>query len=118
MSKQLSAEWQQKIESDMHEISKKFKTDTEYGVGYDHGFHYGYSISAANYVPQLVEAQERINKLETALKNIQHPLKYLQEQANAEGSRLNGIYPVQLSESAAFLKGIAAKALSPNNKQK
>lgn len=112
MSKQLPEELQAKIKE---WASANAATEA---TTFDETRYVGIIDGAWWMAEQLVEAQERINVLETALKNIQHPLKYLQEQANAEGSRLNGIYPVQLSESAAFLKGIAAKALSPNNKMK
>lgn len=103
MSKQLSAEWQQKIEDEALELTKRFKDNNDYQAGYIQGFQDGYSKGAVVYGTQLIEAQERVErveKLEQALKRIQ---RYC---FGSNNTFLNDI------------KGYADEAISPDNKLK
>lgn len=70
MSKQLSAEWQQKIDDEALELTKRFKDNNDYQAGCIQGFQDGYSKGAVVYGTQLVEAQERIKTLEAVLSEI------------------------------------------------
>lgn len=118
MSTQLPAEWQQKIDDEALEFTKRFKDNNDYQGGYIQGFQDGYSKGAVVYGTQLLEAQGTVKTLEAALNNIVYPIKYLQDQANLEGAQLDTVYAIQLSKDASFLKDIATKALSPHNKLK
>jgi len=46
-----------------------------------------------------------------ALEKIASPLSYLQKEAEANGSSLNGIVALQLCNDASWLKEMASKAL-------
>jgi len=52
-------------------------------------------------------------RLREALKQIVNPIKHFQETAEREGAQLNGQVAITLSNSAAYLKEIAEKALTP-----
>lgn len=75
MSKQLPAEWHQKIDDEALELTKRFKDNNDYQGGYIQGFQDGYSKGAVVYGTQLVEAQERIAVLEEAIKKATTTLK-------------------------------------------
>lgn len=70
MSKQLSAEWQKKIEQEADEYREKTGCDT---VGY-YSTHRdrsaAYEAGATKYALKLIEAQERIKSLEYALNEL------------------------------------------------
>lgn len=70
MSKPLSAEWHQKIDDEALELTKRFKDNNDYQAGCIQGFQDGYSKGSVVYGTLLVEAQERVEKLEAALKAI------------------------------------------------
>lgn len=70
MSTQLRAEWQQKIDDEALELTKRFKDNNDYQGGYIQGFQDGYSKGAVVYGTQLVEAQGRIKTLEAKLRHV------------------------------------------------
>lgn len=98
MSKELSAEWQQKINAETKEASKSRVP------AYRFGYADGYENAAYNYVPQLTGAQERIKHLEGYLDRIE-----------------NGAVPANDREAWSWIETarlLANEALSPNSKVK
>ena len=55
--------------------------------------------------------KEQNDKLKEALEKIQNPVMYLQKQAQASGSKLDGLMAVALSKDCEWLKGIEFEAL-------
>jgi len=53
----------------------------------------------------------RIEKMQAALDEIAHPIKYLQAEADEKGTALNGYFAAELSNNAKYLKRIAELAL-------
>lgn len=47
----------------------------------------------------------------TALRNILSPIKYLQDEAEKDGARLDGYMAIQLTQNASFYQEIARNAL-------
>ncbi len=60
----------------------------------------------------LPEAEAEIARLREGLDRIARPIHWMKKDAEAEGSQVNGQMAVQLSESGAFLTGIAQRFLS------
>jgi hypothetical protein len=58
----------------------------------------------------LEEVEADNERLRAALDEIVHPLKYMQERAEKEGSRLSGM-AFSIATSTAHLQGIASRAL-------
>jgi hypothetical protein len=56
--------------------------------------------------------QERIEKLEAALREIDDPISFMRRRAKAEGGVLNGQMAITLSQDHNFLKSIAREALA------
>lgn len=54
--------------------------------------------------------EEKIKLYEEALKNIVHPISYLQKKADKEGRKLNG-FASELIKLPSFYRGIAEDAL-------
>lgn len=82
--------------------------------------HHGHSHNAAVRMADELETLIKSKSLQEpkapeplveALEEIVNPLKYMQDDLK-EGEVLNGIMAIQLSDSAAYLKEIARKALS------
>ena len=60
----------------------------------------------------IAAAADEIERLRTALSSIASPIRAFEEQAKAEGSRLNGDMAVRLANDHHFLKDIARRALA------
>lgn len=56
---------------------------------------------------------EDFQKLHRALEEIADPIKFLREEAEKQGNKLDGMMCVHLSESAGYLRNIAITALKP-----
>lgn len=70
-----------------------------------------------NYWDAALEAMEiYANEYKKALEKIANPLKYLQDEAERDGCKLNGVMAAQLCNDANWLKSIATKALNTLNK--
>ena len=51
----------------------------------------------------------------SALEKIANPIKYLQDEAEKEGAKLNGYMAVEISKDVNFYRDIARKALENIN---
>lgn len=113
MSKQLPAEWQQKIQSDANEIC----CDPEqYGI---------YIDCATEYATLLVEAQGRIKTLEAGINDLITQMETWRQMCVDEMAKAKSLDDVDLGyqlagRSKAEYDGILPKlkALSPDNKTK
>jgi hypothetical protein len=70
-----------------------------------------YDASPADAFMLLKKAQERVKRMEAALRDITNPLGYLQRKAEKEGNVLSGMAP-SIARDPGFLKGIAQAALT------
>jgi chromosome segregation ATPase len=69
-----------------------------------------YDASPADAFMLLKKAQERVKRMEAALRDLTNPLGYLQRKAEKEGNVLSGMAP-SIARDPGFLKGIAQAAL-------
>lgn len=79
------------------------------GSGADEAVKYFKSL-AAN-VPSAGYSLEQVDFLLGELRKVASPIEYLANEAKARGQELNGLYAVQLSNSAQWLREIANNAL-------
>lgn len=63
------------------------------------------------------DLQKENNRLTKALKYIANPIKAIQEAAEEEGLKVDGMAAIRLSEDAEFLKSCAREALGNPDKQ-
>ena len=56
--------------------------------------------------------QDKAEQYRVALDEIANPIKYMRQEAEAKGARLDGGIAIQLSGSANYLQGIARAALA------
>lgn len=61
---------------------------------------------------EVLELQSENERLKAALEEIVDPIKAMKEKLK-DGEKLNGLYAVDLSNNANYLKRIAENALSP-----
>lgn len=125
MSKQLPAEWQQKIEDEALEFTNRFKDNNDYQCGYIQGFQDGYSKGAVVYGTQLAEAQDRIKTLEAGINDLITQMETWRQMCVDEMAKAKSLDDVDLGyqlagRSKAEYDGILPKlkALTPDNKTK
>ena len=53
-----------------------------------------------------------VAKLQLTLQEIANPIKFLQQRADEQGGKLNGLFAINLATDAGYLKGLAKKALA------
>lgn len=114
MSKQLSAEWEEKI----YQEAQKRPKDRSHGYGF--GWSDGYEAGAEKYALELVEAHERIKILEIALQvvakwSFPETGKFWDDDKTQPMS-FGACYGSNGERD--YMRSIANEALSTNNKQK
>lgn len=60
---------------------------------------------------RVAELEDEVKRLREALQAIAFPMQHMIDQAEAKGYKIDGRMAVQLSESPAYLMGIAKEAL-------
>ena len=58
------------------------------------------------------ELSKQVAKLQLTLQEIANPIKFLQQRADEQGGKLNGLFAINLATDAGYLKGLAKKALA------
>ena len=58
------------------------------------------------------ELSKQVAKLQLTLQEIANPIKFLQQRADEQGVKLNGLFAINLATDAGYLKGLAKKALA------
>ena len=58
------------------------------------------------------ELSKQVAKLQLTLQEIANPIKFLQQRADEQGVKLNGLFAINLATDAGYLKGLAKQALA------
>ena len=58
------------------------------------------------------ELSKQVAKLQLTLQEIVNTIKFLQQRADEQGVKLNGLFAINLAMDAGYLKGLAKQALA------